>query len=922
MAPPRHNDLFMSIPDLEVSTRAASAAVSIAIVAIRGVSLEGTVAALSRQAYEVESISVIGADAAQTAFAEANGMTSFGSMAALAAGTGPEIEMVWILHGDSEPRPDALAALVFESQRNDASLVGSKILDAAIRDRLESVGGATDVFGEPYLGLDEDEVDLEQYDVVRDVAHVSGVSLLIRRDLLRGLQGTDQKIPPGAAGMDLSQRARLAGARVMVVPSSEVFHSRDCTHDVAGWREQAGRMRSMFKVYRLLTLLWVVPVGFVVAMIDGVARLLLRQFRPLADYLRALIWNIAMLGSTWSARRVLKSVRVTSDEELFRHQVGGSIRLRNLSSDFGERLGWVIDREPGVLSEDEVEDDSGAAALVVLVMVISVVAIASRGLWFGTAPVGGFSLPLGDNPWQVVRGFAGGWNTTGLGSPEPVPPSVAGLSLLQAVLGGWQGARNVAVAASLIAAVVGTGRLLERMGISGPSRHLAGLLVVVGPFVQMQGEAGQWTGLLALGPLVWVIVWALRPEGSMLGWTGRLVLATVAGVVGTWWFPVMAVTAILVGAAVAKARWSRTAVAVAVVGLVGTLAASPYLLAVDPTVLFEGGRALWPPPWLIYAGAGTLVLGLLSAADRAWRIVAWGGILSLSGVIVAAVAGLGLEAQNAGLVFASLGLGLVAGALIALDDDSVGLRKSIQVVVSFAVVGVVMMSLPAAVGGSLGLEDDGWGERLEFVGALSSNPSSERVLLVGPAGSLPGEVRAAGFYEFRLVNGPLFGFDQAHLPEERIGDRAMREMLDVVAGGGSLRPGAELAPFAIRWIVVVGDSGFSRGFNTQLDVREVSVSPGVRVFENTVASARVESGSADWMYEGDTLTGPPVESIRLADNFDGGWAADRDGWANRIPASSGVLQYRPDPLRLGLALAIPAAMALAAGAVWLGRKKP
>src|SRR5690606_11489706 len=171
------------------------------------------------------------------------------------------VDLVWIVHGDARPRPDALGALVAEMDRSEASLVGPKVIDAATLDRLESVGSATDVFGEPYSGLDADEVDLEQYDVVRDVAFVSAVSMLVRRDLVRGLRGIDPLLPPVAAGMDFSQRARIAGGRVMVAPSSEVLHSRTCREEVASWREWAGRMRSMLKVYRLITLAWVVPIG-------------------------------------------------------------------------------------------------------------------------------------------------------------------------------------------------------------------------------------------------------------------------------------------------------------------------------------------------------------------------------------------------------------------------------------------------------------------------------------------------------------------------------------------------------------------------------------------------------------------------------------------------------------------------------------
>ncbi|NIV89170.1 MAG: hypothetical protein GWN35_20835, partial [Actinobacteria bacterium] len=82
-----------------------------------------------------------------------------------------------------------LGALAVDGPRADASIAGSKILRDDEPDRFVSVGFATDVFAAPYTGLQPDEVDQEQYDVIRDVAAVSAASMLIRRDLLMGLGG-------------------------------------------------------------------------------------------------------------------------------------------------------------------------------------------------------------------------------------------------------------------------------------------------------------------------------------------------------------------------------------------------------------------------------------------------------------------------------------------------------------------------------------------------------------------------------------------------------------------------------------------------------------------------------------------------------------------------------------------------------------
>ena len=425
---------------------------------------------VGRQGYEADAVVLVGGGEPGRALAAARSIPHEATVGELVARLGPDVDLVWILHGDAVPRPDALGALVFELDRNEASLVGSKILDVEVPDRLESVGGATDMFGEIYLGIDPGEVDLEQYDVVRDVAFVSGVSFLARRDLLKGLGGIDPKLPPVAAGLDLSQRARLAGGRVMVAPSSEVFHARACRHDVAGWRELAGRMRAMLKAYRLVTLAWLVPAGLAVGLGEGIVRLVLGQWRPLAEYVAALGWSFAELPSTFRESASLAPVRRVGDEELFRYQTSGSVRLRDLATDLGQRLGWIVDEEPGVVTEEELESEASLLGPLTATLVVLFLAVGFRGLLFGPVPGSRFTAPPSDDPAGVLAAFAGGWNPAGLGGPGSPHPAPAALAAVQWLLGGWAGVTELLTAAAVVGGVAGTARLLHRLGVTGPSR--------------------------------------------------------------------------------------------------------------------------------------------------------------------------------------------------------------------------------------------------------------------------------------------------------------------------------------------------------------------------------------------------------------------------------------------------------------------
>ncbi|MGH8874784.1 MAG: glycosyltransferase, partial [Acidimicrobiia bacterium] len=451
-----------------------------AVLAYRTDELSGVLDAVAAQVYGALRVVVVGLDLEQPAPAE--GPAQVTSLAELVGELPPDVDLVWFLHGDALPRPDALGALVEELERNEASVAGSKVLYADRPDVLESVGAATDVFGEPYSGLEEEEVDLEQYDVVRDVAFVSGVSTLVRRDLLRGLRGPDPVLAPQAAGQDFSQRARVAGGRVIVVPSSEVLHRGACAEDPDGWHERAGRLRAMLKVYTPITLTWVMPLSFAIGLVDGVARTLLGRFRSVPVHLAAWAWNLLHLPSTLGARRAIRGARAQGDEELFRFQMGGSVMVRKLGSDLATRLSLALDEEHPGRMYGLVERSREAwrrPALVAGLVAFLYVLLAARAVWFDRLPVVGFALPLGDDAVATLANYAGGWNPAGLGSPTPLHPAVAATALAQVVLGGRGGlAQTALTVGSLWVGVVGTARLLGRLGVGGAARYLAGLVLV------------------------------------------------------------------------------------------------------------------------------------------------------------------------------------------------------------------------------------------------------------------------------------------------------------------------------------------------------------------------------------------------------------------------------------------------------------
>ena len=175
-----------------------------AVLAHDNTDVSDTIAQVRAQVYETERIVVVGSGSTGRHAADGAGVEWMSTVPNLLGSIDSGVTHLWLLYAGALPRPDALEALVLEGERSDAAVAGSKLVHADDPERLIAVGIATDVFDVPYLGLDEDEIDAGQYDVVRDVAAVAGVSMLIRRDLARGVGGPDPKMPPEAAAKSQS----------------------------------------------------------------------------------------------------------------------------------------------------------------------------------------------------------------------------------------------------------------------------------------------------------------------------------------------------------------------------------------------------------------------------------------------------------------------------------------------------------------------------------------------------------------------------------------------------------------------------------------------------------------------------------------------------------------------------------------------
>lgn len=923
----------MSI-DPSTTTRRASAPVVVAVVTASDATvLIGCLEAIGKQVYGPSKVFVVGGDEAVRRVAGERDVAWRANLRGIHDSMGGEIDYVWSLRDRARPEPGALKALVEDGTRVDASVAGSKVVDAANPEVLVSVGYATDVFDAPYTGLQSGELDQAQFDVIRDVASVADSSMLIRRDLYRGLGGVDRLMAPSSAAVDFCQRARLRGGRVVVVPSSVVrYEGRD---PIPRWRERAGETRAMIKAYGPLTLAWALPVAFLVGIVESIFGPFVGRF-PLPGVIAAGFWNLYHLPSALKDRRNARRGHAVGDEELFRYQVNGSARLRALYEEILERI--RVRFPEGILSGFSEAVEAGQQrvrnpAFFVGFLAIAFALIATRQIWGQHLPVVGFSLPPAASPTAALSAYAGGWNPGGLGSPEVLSPSVAATAVVQFLTFARSGAAvAVIVVASFVAGIFGMARMLRAWGVGSVSGYLAGIALMGGPALGAAAAGTRWGVIPALAALPWAVGAAVRP------WSGALRLRAAAaagaviavGIAGAY-----SPLAMIIPLA-AVAIWSVVGIggragAVARAALATALAIPllmPWVLYADlGRLITEGGKAFWSPSWVLVLAAGIAVAGILSSGGGVLPALGgWGASLMVLGGLVArlGVVGAGAEVEAAGALTAGFGAAIVVGAAFELT----GRRKvSGQGAARFAVLGafgagvLLLSTLLLAGPGRAGLPGDAMTGDFDF--AVPTEGAATRVLLFG--GDVPGDARDLEGLRYRVFVPPFPTTLEASLNAPRLGDDALDAVLRDLLDGRVRRIGDALAPFGIGWVAFTEESSLQALFDSQLDLVPLR-SLDFPVYRNEVPTAiALDADGRAWVPSGTGYRSADrrqANSVIIAANADYRWGPgtwEQDGWRSLVTAPGSGVWFEPYGPRRVMAIVSGGWLLALAGAWALGR---
>lgn len=343
--------------------------------------------------------------------------------------TGPE-HWLWLVHDDSEPKPDALSELLnaIESSDNIAQ-VGPMQLAASAPRRISQLGLTLSPFGEPISPI-SGQLDQSQHDSIFDTLAVSTSGMLIRSDVYLKVGGIDDRAPALAADIDLSMRIRRHGYRVVVAPRAKVVHAglsmsgKRSSEWFSGGTKTAMR-KAAINIHLVHDFLPVALLYWLALPLITLYRLFWRlaQKRPslILSEVRAGVWGIITLPKRLASRALTGKMPTRSLKKLRASwaTVGSHKRADSEAEESAQSLAAFERGDHETLDQDRPKNFAAALGWL---FVLGLLAVSWQQFPLAVALEGGSALPLSQNWFELFARAGASWQPIGPGFFGPSDP--------------------------------------------------------------------------------------------------------------------------------------------------------------------------------------------------------------------------------------------------------------------------------------------------------------------------------------------------------------------------------------------------------------------------------------------------------------------------------------------------------------------
>jgi len=227
---------------------------------------------------------------------------------------------VVFLNNDTKVDPDWLKELVTVMEADSTVGCAQSKLLSQDRKHIDSAGDYMFPWGSAFR-RGEGEKDRGQYDRLDEIFSACSAAMITRLTIFREVGMFDPKFFTFLDDVDLGWRIRLAGYRILFVPSSVVCHARGATVDkkfasAMVFLSEKNRILMMIKNYDLKNLLKYLPITIALTLFGAMP----------CDYLRArikaLLWILLSLREILMERsKVQTFVRKVPDCEITKYMM-------------------------------------------------------------------------------------------------------------------------------------------------------------------------------------------------------------------------------------------------------------------------------------------------------------------------------------------------------------------------------------------------------------------------------------------------------------------------------------------------------------------------------------------------------------------------------------------------------------------------
>ncbi len=453
---------------------------------------------------------------------------------------GPVEPWLWLLHDDSAPEAAAHAELLRAGESGPSvALAGPKQRDWARPDLLLEAGVRATSTGRRVPDIEDGEIDQGQHDSREDVLAVGTAGALVRREVWDHLGGPDPSLGPFGDGLDLSQRAWLAGYRVVVVPGAVVHHARASyqgLRDLSSPRPDpqttpdprrsfAARRRSQLFLWLTTTPWYWVPLVVVtilaLAPIRALWRVTTKEIGLVGAEMRAAAEVLVRPAAIWRARRRHRRTRTVPLRYL--RPLRSSWRDIARAKHDERRTQAAIRAHRVAPSELELRERAALARRrrgtlgLVLLGLTTIGLVAFGPLLTAGALRGGALATLDSTARELWQAATSAWVPAGLGHGGPADPLLTVLAVAMLPLAPFGGSGNILTTALVVLAVplagVGAWFAAGAATRSVLLRAWAAVVWALAPALVVGTGQGRLGAVLAHLTLPWVALGIARAVG-------------------------------------------------------------------------------------------------------------------------------------------------------------------------------------------------------------------------------------------------------------------------------------------------------------------------------------------------------------------------------------------------------------------------